>query len=78
MDSLSDPLTWNGSASPIQSAAHHVLSGRRRGVWKSSEKTSPLLIVLIVFVSLLLAEESSYPTDENLRGFLVLEMRVNV
>lgn len=48
-----------------------AMSSLEGGVWKSSEKTSPVLIVLIVFVSLLLAEESSYPTDENLRGFLV-------
>lgn len=41
------------------------------GDWKSSEKTSPVLIVLIVLVSLLLTEESSYPADENLRGLLV-------
>lgn len=53
-----------------QEAAMSSLEGGR-GVWKSSEKTSPVLIVLIVFVGLLLAEESSYPADENLRGFLV-------
>lgn len=46
-----------------------------KGSLKSSEKTSSVLIVLIVFVSLLLAGESSYGTSL-MRTSEILQLQV--
>lgn len=52
-----------------------AMSFLRGGALKSSEKTSSVLIVLIVFVSLLLVGESSYDTPL-MRTLEILQLQV--